>query len=115
MTRTLTLEPRTWLESALAVSERVIEKGRAGTLRAWILPSDNRDPGAVRRLVDTLLLSGVELHVAGADFVADQRAYPAGSIVIRRDQPYGSAATVPRTGRRSQDRRARTARPRQRR
>jgi hypothetical protein len=90
LVRTLSLEPRTWLASALAVSEHKIEQGRAGTPRAWILPSDNRDPGAVRRLVDTLLLSGIELHTASAAFEADGRAYPAGSLVIRREQPYGS-------------------------
>jgi hypothetical protein len=90
LVRTLSIEPGTWLESALAVSERTIAKGREGAPRAWVIPSDNRDPGAVRRLVDTLLLSGVELHVAAADFEADARAYPAGSIVILRDQPYGS-------------------------
>ena len=89
----LTREPELWLENALAASERAIDAGAdlisGGAPRGWILPSDNRDLGAVRRLVDSLLLSGVELGVAREPFEADARTWPAGSIVIRRDQPYG--------------------------
>ncbi|MHC5005501.1 MAG: M14 family metallopeptidase, partial [Planctomycetota bacterium] len=86
----LSREPRVWLRNALEASERTIAKGRAEGPRAWIVPSDNRDPAAVRRLVEVLLRGGVELHVADDPIMADGRRYPAGSIVIRRDQPYGS-------------------------
>jgi hypothetical protein len=37
-----------------------------------------------------LLATGVELSVADADVRADGAPYPSGSIVIRRDQPYGA-------------------------
>jgi hypothetical protein len=47
--------------------------------RAWIIPSDNRDPDAVLRLADVLLRSGVELHVSPAAIEADARTYPAGA------------------------------------
>jgi hypothetical protein len=43
----------------------------------------------VRRLVDALLGTGVELHVARAAFKTNEREFPAGSIVVRSDQPYG--------------------------
>lgn len=89
LVRSLSVEPRTWLGSALEVSRRAIAEGREGTPRAWVLPADAPDPDAVRRLVDTLLLGGVELFVARAEVRADGRTWPAGSIVIRRDQPYG--------------------------
>ncbi len=86
-------EPKLWLKNSLEASERSIDAGSdltsGGAPRGWILPSDNRDLGAVRRLLDTLLLSGVELGVAREEFKADGRPWPAGSIVIRRDQPYG--------------------------
>jgi hypothetical protein len=87
--RSLASEPRTWIESALAAADRAIEKGREDVPRAWIVPSDNPDRGATRRLVDTLLEGGVELHVARGAVRADGREYPAGSLVILRDQPYG--------------------------
>ena len=82
-------EPQLWLGNALAAAERSIAKGREDAPRAWILPADNRDRGAVRRLVDSLLLAGVEVDVADDEVAADGRTWPAGSIVIRRDQPYG--------------------------
>jgi hypothetical protein len=83
-------EPRVWLAGALEAAERAIESGASGAPSAWILPSDNADPGAVRRLVDVLLRTGVEIDVADGALEADGRSYPAGSIVIRRAQPYGA-------------------------
>ena len=83
-------EPRVWLENALGAAERAIARGREGAPRAWIVPSDNRDVGATRRLMDVLLLSGIEVHVADRDFAADGRRWPAGSVVLRADQPYGN-------------------------
>ncbi len=85
----LAREPGLWLENALAAAERSIAKGREDAPRAWVIPGDNRDRGAVRRLVDSLLVTGLEVHVADAAFRADGRGWPAGSVVIRRDQPYG--------------------------
>jgi hypothetical protein len=82
-------EPRLWLENALEAAERAIVRGRDDAPRAWLIPSTNRDLAATARLLDALLLAGVELHVAHADFTADGREWPVGTIVIRRDQPYG--------------------------
>ncbi len=86
---TLAREPRLWLRNALDAARRAVLRGSEDVPRAWILPRDARDRGAVRRLVDALLLGGVEVSVAEEDFEADARSWPAGSIVIRRDQPYG--------------------------
>lgn len=86
----LAREPATWIGNAIAAAERSIAAGRDEAPVAWILPADNRDRGALRRLVDVLLATGVELHLADADFIADDRTWPAGSIVIRREQPYGN-------------------------
>ncbi len=88
----LARERRTWLEGALEAAERAIRAGREDAPRAWILPSDNRDPGAVERLVEVLLRSGVEVHASGAPLLADGREWPAGSLVVLRDQPYGAHA-----------------------
>lgn len=86
----LASEPRTWLGSALDVAQRAVERGANGSPVAWVLPSDRQDRRAVARLVDTLLLCGVEIGAASADFEADGRRWPAGSLVIRRAQPYGA-------------------------
>jgi hypothetical protein len=86
----LAREPEFWRRNALEAAERTIRAGREDAPRAWIVPSDNRDPDAVRRLVDVLIQSGVEIHVADDAVEADGRTYPPGSIVIDRAQPYGA-------------------------
>jgi hypothetical protein len=85
----LAREPQVWMRNTLEAARRSIASGAEGAPRAWIVPSDNRDPDAVRRLVDSLLLCGVEVHVATERLSADGRDWPVGSLVIRRDQPYG--------------------------
>lgn len=87
--RSLASEPRAWLEQAMATAERVVNKGRDEAPRGWILPASNEDRGATRRLVETLLLGGVEVHVASEAVSADGVEHPKGSIVIFADQPYG--------------------------
>jgi hypothetical protein len=86
----LSREPRTWLANALAASRRAMERGRDEGPRAWLVPSDQPDRGAVRRLVETLLLGGVEVHVSSVAVEADGRTWPAGSLVIPMAQPYGT-------------------------
>ena len=77
----LSRERETWLRNSLEVAQRTIDKGTESAPRAWIIPSDNRDPDAVKRLVDVLLLAGVELHITDGSIKADGRNYPATSLV----------------------------------
>lgn len=83
-------EPEFWLRNALEAAERSIAKGSDGGPRAWLVPLDNRDRHAVRRLVDVLTAAGVEIHTSTNGFEADGRRYPGGTLVIWRDQPYGA-------------------------
>jgi len=86
---TLSREPDVWLDGTRSAATRAVEAGAAGPSRAWIIPSDNRDPVAVSILADVLLQSGVEMSVLERATQADGREYPAGSVLIRADQPYG--------------------------
>lgn len=85
----LAREPETWLENAMAAADLDRKKAREGFPKGWIVPATTRDRGAVERLVDILLLSGIEIGRAQTPFVADGRHWPAGSLVLPRDQPYG--------------------------
>jgi hypothetical protein len=82
-------EPRLWLSNAMQAAERSIERAKSGS-SAWLIPNDNLDRSAVRRLIDALMGTGVEVHVSKAPFIADGRGYPDGTIVLRTDQPYGN-------------------------
>ena len=88
----LSREPQFWLSNSMEAAERTIAGGAVTAPRGWIIPSDNRDPDAVRRLMDSMMLSGIEVHVAEAPIEADGRTYPAGSIVVLSHQPYGRHA-----------------------
>lgn len=87
---TISREPTFWLQNKLEATERAIANGKAGGPRGWLIPTDNTDIGALSRLADILLLSGVEVRVATSEFTADGRSYPAGTLVLLRDQPYGN-------------------------
>ncbi|ADG66160.1 peptidase M14, carboxypeptidase A [Planctopirus limnophila DSM 3776] len=92
MLSSVSREPRFWLETTHAAASRAISDGHGNGVRGWIIPAQQVDRHAIRRFADILLLSGIELHVATKPLLIDGRSYPAGSIVIRRDQPYGRHA-----------------------
>lgn len=84
----LSRERELWLDNALRASHNSMARARDSGPFAWLIPSDNVDRGAVRRLLDTLLLGGVEISRATSSFTADGREYPAGTLVLSNDQPY---------------------------
>jgi hypothetical protein len=59
---------------------------------AFVVPAVERDPGAAQKLLETLAFGMVEIEQAGAAFEAGGRQYPAGSYVIRMQQPYSGFA-----------------------
>ncbi len=85
----LVRDRRLVLENALEAAERALKKGAEDVPQAWILPSDQDDGAATERLCDALMATGIEVEVAREAFEADGRSWPAGSVVIRRAQPYG--------------------------
>lgn len=86
----LSREPQHWMRNAAETAQRNIERVRQQGTLAWLIPSDNADVGAARRLADLLLASGVEMEVASTPVRADGRTYPTGSLVIRTNQPYAT-------------------------
>lgn len=59
---------------------------------AFVASAKQRDAGALRKMLETLAFGMVEIDKAPAAFRAGNRDYPAGSYVIRMQQPYGSFA-----------------------
>lgn len=86
----LARERRMWLANSLAAADRALLQGREGAPSGWLLPVDGQDRGALRRLVESLQRAAVEVDVATGPFAADGRDYPAGTLVVRREQPYGA-------------------------
>jgi len=66
---------------------RQTERGAKGAVKAYALPIDQHDPLTVRKLVNMLLDSGVEVQQAKSQFFADGRVYGPGSFVVPMAQP----------------------------
>jgi len=65
-----------------------IEKTEEGQPFAFVITKTQHDYPTALRMLDILMLGGVEIHQAGKDFIADGKAYPAGSFVVLMSQPY---------------------------
>jgi hypothetical protein len=59
---------------------------------AFVIPKQQHDPGATRKMLELLNFGMVEIQSAGAAFEAEGKRYPAGTYVIRMQQPYSSYA-----------------------
>ena len=59
---------------------------------AFVIPKEQFDPGAARKMVETLAFGEVEVERARDSFMASGKRYSAGSLVIRGNQPYSSYA-----------------------
>jgi hypothetical protein len=55
---------------------------------AYVIPADQHDYLTALKMLDTMMIGGIEVQQAKEGFVADQREYPAGSFVVRMSQPY---------------------------
>ena len=78
-------------------SKRSILKARTEGPAAWVLPGDETGLGRQADLLRVLQKQHVEISRATAPFSVDvargpARSFPAGSYVIRMDQPYSRAA-----------------------
>jgi hypothetical protein len=55
---------------------------------AFVIPARQHDYLTMLKMLDVLVLGGVEIQQAKADFVADGKLYGAGSFVVKMAQPY---------------------------
>jgi hypothetical protein len=69
-----------------------IEKVDRGQPYAFVIPSKQPDFPTMLKMLQVLMMGGVEIHQAKADFLAGGKPYPAGSFVVKMAQPYKSYA-----------------------
>jgi hypothetical protein len=70
---------------------RAVQAGRAEPY-AFILPEGGGDAGSRALLGNILIAAGVEVHRSRGPLDANGTTYPAGSLVIRMDQPFRAHA-----------------------
>ena len=62
------------------------------TPNAFVIPANQNDPGAAKKMLETLAFGDVEIERATSAFTADGKEYPAGSYVIGMHQPFSGYA-----------------------
>jgi len=71
---------------------RALQKGRTEAPYAWVLPADQRDPARLAYLINQLRQHRIEVHRLTAETKLGAKTWPAGTYVVRMDQPYGPFA-----------------------
>ena len=66
---------------------RQTERGATGAVKAYAIAAEQHDSLTVRKLVNMLLNSGVEVQQSKGQFFADGRVYGSGSFVVSMAQP----------------------------
>lgn len=83
-----------FMENFYLKSRRSVAKARNEGPAAYIFPGDDPRPGQASRLLKLLQWQGVEVHRAADAFTLGKAEYPAGSYIVRMDQPYSRMADM---------------------
>jgi len=83
-----------FLENFLLKGKRSVAKARNEGPAAYVFPGDDPRPGQAARLLRQIQAQGVEVHRADKAFKVKDAEYPAGSYVVRMDQPYSRMADM---------------------
>jgi len=86
--------PRTIVENFYRKSRNSIEDGRKTAPYAFLIPGDQPDMTRAAILVNLLRLQGIEVGRLGAEARLKEGKFPAGSYIVKRDQPYGRLAKI---------------------
>jgi hypothetical protein len=77
----------TVLWNAYLKGKRQTERGAEGTPKAYVVPAMQHDHLTAVKMINTLMLSDIEIHEAQSDFTAGGVTYGAGSFLIPLAQP----------------------------
>ena len=74
------------------MGKRAVEAGVKEPPYAFLVPPDQRDKATALKMMDVLMMGGVEVHRADHSFTADGVPYPVGTFVILMAQPFRAFA-----------------------
>ena len=83
-----------FLQNFYLKSKRSVAKALNEGPAAYVIPADQPRPVEVAETVNLLRLMGVEVSRADAEIALKDRKVPAGSYVVRMDQPYSRMADM---------------------
>jgi Zinc carboxypeptidase len=82
------------LENFYQKSRNSIDAGRKDAVAGYVIPAGQRDMTRVATLVNMLRMQGIEVGRATSEVKLKEGAFPAGSFIVKRDQPYGRLAKI---------------------
>ncbi len=83
-----------FLNNFYVKSKRAVAKATNEGPAAYVIPGDAPRPVEAADMVNLLRLRGIEVHTANKDVAIKDQKFPAGSYVIRMDQPYSRMADM---------------------
>ena len=84
--------PAMVVENYYRKSANAIKKGLEKPPHAFLLPAGQRDQSQVDRVANLLRRQAIEVHRSSAEIKVKEGTFPAGSFVVRLNQPYGPLA-----------------------
>jgi hypothetical protein len=86
--------PQMILENYYLKSLHSIQSGKNEAPYGFILPAGQADMTRVAFIVNILRLQGIEVGRATGEVKLSEGTFPAGSLIVKRDQPYGRLAKI---------------------
>src|SRR4051794_23128667 len=81
------------LRQIYEVNRQTVDEGRTGTVKAILIPLElQQDEREALHLADRLMIGGIEVYRAEADFEVDDKPYQAGTLVIPMTQVFARYA-----------------------
>jgi hypothetical protein len=84
--------PAMVVENYYKKSANAVKRGADKAPHAFVLPAGQRDQSQVDRVANLLRRQAIEVHRATAEIKVKDGTFPAGSYVVRLNQPYGPLA-----------------------
>src|SRR5438067_8421982 len=82
------------LENFYQKSRNSIVTGLKEPVAGYVIPSGQRDMTRVARMVNLLRMQGIEVGTATSEVKLKEGTFPAGSFIVKRDQPYARLAKI---------------------
>jgi hypothetical protein len=83
-----------YLQRFYLKSQRSVAKARTEGPAAYVFPANDPKPGQQARLLSLMQRHGVEVQRTSAAAAVGEQQFPAGSYVIRMDQPFSRTADI---------------------
>jgi hypothetical protein len=84
--------PSMVVENYLKKTRNSIQAGATNAPYAFVVPAGQGDQSKVDRVANLLRVQAIEVHRATAEIKVQEGAFPAGSYIVKLNQPYGRLA-----------------------